>query len=77
MRHPSTNHIRRVGWSVIAAMVLAALATGCEKPFLLHVGYAAPSKVWYHWLNPGGSHTIVVCDVLPDGSETNCRQTGL
>jgi hypothetical protein len=42
---------------------------------LVHVGYAAPNKVWYHWVTQGGEHMVIVCDVLPDGGETNCRET--
>ncbi len=63
---------RRRPW-ICGAVLLALLSAGCG-PSLIHLGYAAPDKVWYHWAN-GNDHVLVVCDVRPDGSETNCRES--
>ncbi|MBL9024255.1 MAG: hypothetical protein JNL21_18825 [Myxococcales bacterium] len=54
--------------------LLALLAAGCG-PNLLHVGYTPSNKVWYHWVHSADEHTIVVCDIQPDGSETNCVES--
>ncbi len=63
---------RRRLW-ICGAPLLALLSAGCG-PSLIHVGYAAPDKVWYHFAD-GNDHVLVVCDVRPDGSETNCRES--
>jgi hypothetical protein len=59
----------------LALLAMVGLSYGCAGPHLVHVGYAAPNKVWYHWQTPNGGHLIIVCDVEPDGGETNCRET--
>jgi hypothetical protein len=72
----ATVSLRLRGLHVLRAAVLAACvcATGCG-PSLAHVGYAAPNKVWYHWVVSPQKQTLVVCDVQPDGSETNCHES--
>ncbi|MBX3208659.1 MAG: hypothetical protein KF764_26735 [Labilithrix sp.] len=59
---------------VAACAALLAGPVGCS-PNLLAVGYAAPNKVWYHWLHSDGRQSIVVCDVAPNGQEKNCRES--
>jgi hypothetical protein len=60
-----------------ASLVLAATSAACETSMLVHVGYAAPNKVWYHWQHGTQRQSIVVCDVQPDGSETNCHESDI
>jgi hypothetical protein len=60
-----------------ASLAVAATSTACEAPMLVHTGYAAPNKVWYHWQHSMHKHTLIVCDVAPDGSETNCRESDI
>ncbi|MBX3217741.1 MAG: hypothetical protein KF850_37390 [Labilithrix sp.] len=66
---------RRFGLVAACAALLAGSAS-CA-PNLLAVGYAAPNKVWYHWLHDDGRQTVVVCDVAPNGREDNCRESQL
>jgi hypothetical protein len=58
-----------------AAAITAVSTTGCAPPSLMHVGYTPSNKVWYHWVDGPDKHTIVVCDVQPDGSETHCVES--
>ena len=58
----------------LAAAVVAMATVGCG-PSLMHVGYTQSNKVWYHWVHSANEHTIVVCDVQPDGSETKCVES--
>lgn len=60
--------------AIVALLVAAPLLGGCGGPSLWHAGYAAPNKVWYHWVQ-GSRHTMVVCDVAPDGAESNCKES--
>jgi hypothetical protein len=54
----------------------ALLGSACVPLQLRSVGYAAPNKVWYHWANSNGTeHKLIVCDVAPDGSESNCKES--
>jgi hypothetical protein len=55
-------------------LLFAVVAAGCG-PNLRHVGYTSSNKVWYHWQKGSNDHIIVVCDVLPDGTEINCKDT--
>jgi hypothetical protein len=55
---------------------LGLLGSACAPLQLRHAGYAAPNKVWYHWANNNNTeHKLVVCDVAPDGSESNCKES--
>lgn len=66
----------KLSLAIIAAAVVAALSTtACAPPSLRHVGYTPSNKVWYHWVHSVDEHTIIVCDVQPDGSETNCVES--
>ncbi len=63
----------------LAALLLVGfglLGSACVPLQLRQAGYAAPNKVWYHWANNNGTeHKLVVCDVAPDGSESNCKES--
>jgi hypothetical protein len=63
----------------LAALLLVSfgvLGSACVPLQLRQAGYAAPNKVWYHWANGNGSeHKLIVCDVAPDGSESNCKES--
>lgn len=63
----------------LVALVLVGfglLGSACVPLQLRQAGYAAPNKVWYHWANGNGTeHKLVVCDVAPDGSESNCKES--
>jgi len=61
----------------LAVLVAASalLATACGGSSLHHVGYTSQNKVWYHWVHSADEHTIIVCDLQPDGSEINCRES--
>jgi hypothetical protein len=72
MRHRSKRFISLAG--IVAAAVAALATTGCV-PDLVHVGYTPSGKVWYHWRQSSDGHTIIVCDVQADGSETNCVES--
>jgi len=61
---------------VLAVFVFTALLNACG-PQLQHAGYAAPNKVWYHWVKNQRQHLLVICDVQPDGSETNCKESDI
>lgn len=61
-------------WLLLA---VALGSTACGAPSLRHVGYVGDDKVFYHWAISQDEHTIVVCDIQPDGSETNCRESGI
>jgi hypothetical protein len=65
----------------VALVALAALAAlsfaGCARPMLRTVGYAAPNKVWYLFQDPDGAQRMIVCDVEPDGGESNCAESRL
>lgn len=74
LSRPMARSTRRRAW-ICGAVLLASLSAGCG-PMLVHVGYAAPDKVWYHWAD-GDDHVLIVCDVQPDGSESNCRESAL
>lgn len=55
---------------------LVTLGSACVPMQLRAVGYAATNKVWYHWANGKGTeHKLIVCDVAPDGSESNCKES--
>ncbi len=71
-RRPSARG-RGLAWTW-GLLLAAALSSGCG-PNLRHVGYTGSNKVWYHWDHGAAKHTIVVCDVQPDGSEANCRES--
>jgi hypothetical protein len=59
-----------------ALLGFAALGSACAPMQLRSAGYAATNKVWYHWANGNGTeHKLVVCDVAPDGSESNCKES--
>jgi hypothetical protein len=61
--------------AALLSLAVGLLSTGCQMN-LRHIGYAAPNKVWYHWSDGNGQkHTIVVCDVQADGSESNCKES--
>ncbi len=63
---------------VAVALTIAAglLGTSCaSQRQLAHVGYTkSSSKVWYHWVDNNDKQFVIVCDVLPNGSEINCRE---
>ena len=62
--------------TLVCALGLGSLSTGCAGLNLRHVGYAAPNKVWYHWSDQQGTeHKLIVCDVQADGSESNCKES--
>jgi hypothetical protein len=62
--------------AALALLSFAVVGSACVPLQLRSVGYAAPSKVWYHWANEKGTeHKLVVCDVAPDGSESNCKES--
>ena len=75
--HPCAHGFPRGLRLWCASLAVAATSTACEAPMLLHTGYAAPNKVWYHWQHDTRKHTLIVCDVEPDGSETNCRESDI
>jgi hypothetical protein len=56
-------------------VVLLGVVTGCGSPVLAHIGYTDTNKVVYHWVHPDGRHTIIVCNVLPNGSEKDCVES--
>jgi len=63
----------------LAALLLVGfglVGSACVPLQLRSAGYAATNKVWYHWANDKGTeHKLVVCDVAPDGSESNCKES--
>ena len=62
--------------TALALLVLLALGVqACVSNNLQHVGYVGAKKVWYHWAHGDGSHSLIVCDVQPNGSETHCKET--
>ena len=62
--------------AMFALVGLGVLGSGCAPMQLQQTGYAAPNKVWYHWANGNGTeHKLIVCDVAPDGSESNCKES--
>ena len=65
---------RLMGLALVVVCGLAA--SGCAPPSLRHVGYTG-NKVWYHWVVSAEEHTIIVCDIQPDGSETNCQESNI
>jgi hypothetical protein len=70
--------VTRVRKRCIGLVLLALLTLGvqaCVANNLQHVGYVGANKVWYHWARSDGTHSLIVCDVHPDGSETNCQET--
>jgi len=60
---------------LIVLLALVAGSSGCGGPYLLHFGYTSKNKVWYHWQVSADEHRLIVCDVQPNGSETNCRES--
>lgn len=64
--------------SLAAALLVGfgLVGSACVPLQLRQAGYAATNKVWYHWANGNGTeHKLVVCDVAPDGSESNCKES--
>ena len=61
--------------SIFVLLVVALGVSGCSAPKLLHFGYTSTNKVWYHSQLSGDDHRLIVCDVQPNGSETNCRES--
>jgi hypothetical protein len=63
----------------LAALLLGSfclVGSACAPMQLRQAGYAATNKVWYHWADAKGTvHKLVVCDVAPDGSESNCKES--
>ena len=63
----------------LAALLLIGfglVGSACVPLQLRSAGYAATNKVWYHWADSKGTeHKLVVCDVAPDGSESNCKES--
>lgn len=58
----------------LVCVLIGLFGTACGAQ-LRHAGYTK-SKVWYHWQHNGdGHHSLVVCDVQPNGSETNCQES--
>lgn len=69
-----SNSKRSLGALLLVGFGL--LGSACVPLQLRQVGYAATNKVWYHWANDKGTeHKLVVCDVAPDGSESNCKES--
>ena len=66
--------MKRRSLTFLAVVALGMLTSACG-PVLQEVGYAAPNKVWYHWVAGADAHLLVVCDVQADGSEANCRES--
>lgn len=62
---------------ILAALCLLCVVgtQACVANNLQHVGYVGAHKVWYHWARSNGTHSLVVCDVQPNGSEINCKET--
>ena len=71
--------MKMIDWTKRAVVVCFALtmASGCAGYSLRHVGYTKSNKVWYHWVSDSGDHTMIVCNVNPDGSESSCRESGI
>lgn len=63
--------------SVFLCVCVLTLVTlsGCAGYSLRHVGYTPSNKIWYHWVSPSGEHSIVVCNINPDGSESGCKES--
>jgi hypothetical protein len=62
--------------AALALLSVGVLGSACVPLQLRQVGYAATNKVWYHWADQQGrEHKLVVCDVQPDGSESNCKES--
>jgi hypothetical protein len=76
---PRSSNIGRLRPLAVCALATAAMlsSSGCAPHMLQHVGYTSNNKVWYHWVHGQTSHTMVVCDVLPNGSEINCRESSI
>jgi hypothetical protein len=62
---------------ILILALLGVAAQACVAHNLQHVGYTASDKVWYHWAHSDGSHSVIVCDVQSNGSETNCKETDI
>jgi len=65
----------RIRIASAAFVFFAIAASGCGGANLQHMGFTNTNKVWYHWDKGHNDHVIVVCDVMPDGSEANCNET--
>ena len=64
--------------ATLALVGLGLLGGGCAPMQLQQTGYAATNKVWYHWANQNKTeHKLIVCDVAPDGSESNCKESDM
>ncbi len=62
--------------AVAGLLAFSVLGSACAPLQLRAVGYAATNKVWYHWADQKNiDHKLVVCDVAPDGSESNCKES--
>ena len=62
--------------AAFALVGFGVLGSACAPMQLRSAGYAATNKVWYHWANSNGTeHKLIVCDVAPDGSESNCKES--
>ena len=62
--------------AALGLLAITLLGSACVPLQLRAAGYAATNKVWYHWANDKGTeHKLVVCDVAPDGSESNCKES--
>ena len=62
--------------AALGLLAFTVLGSACVPLQLRAAGYAATNKVWYHWSNGNGSeHKLIVCDVAPDGSESNCKES--
>lgn len=70
----STKKFRAL--AALGLLGLMTLGSACVPLQLRSAGYAATNKVWYHWANDKGTeHKLIVCDVAPDGSESNCKES--
>jgi len=62
--------------AALGLLAFTVLGSACVPYQLRAAGYAATNKVWYHWSNDKGTeHKLIVCDVAPDGSESNCKES--
>ena len=62
--------------AALGLLAFTVLGSACVPLQLRAAGYAATNKVWYHWSDDKGTvHKLIVCDVAPDGSESNCKES--
>jgi len=70
MNKPTTQTVQR-----LLALALLATCAGCGAQ-MRSAGYTSQAdKVWYQWWHGGSHNTIVVCDVAPNGAESNCKES--